>query len=856
MISDESVLLGDGYLIEPVPKPVRLSAGPDMAAVPTPDQTIYASAQPFPDAEFEYIGVQSFRGYQILTLKLRPVSYVPATGELRYSPHLRVVVETVQTGRVAPLYRGLLSDQAEVRAKVDNPQVARTYAATSTRGPRSYDLLIITTPTLAPVFAPLKSYHDAHGMPTELHTTTDIGSVNPDDVRDYISAAYASDGITYVLIGGDDDVIPAKDLYVSSLSGEIEYAMPGDIYYACLDGTYNYDGDARWGEPTDGPGGGDVDMVAEVYVGRAAVGDTIEAARFVNKTIWYLEGNHAYPNKVLLVGEYLGFGGVSDYAANTLEELIDGASTHGYTTVGIPSAEYDFDELFERDMSWSQATLASRINGSVHTLNHLGHGDVSYAMKFYNSDVLSDLTNEDLCFVYSQTCLAGHFDGADCWAEAMNIKTDYGAFAVIMNARYGWGEWDSTDGPSQRFNREFWDAVYAESMPQLSRANQDSKEDNLYRINESCMRWCTYELNLFGDPTVPITGVTPSGLRVDPADGFYAEGQAGGPFAPDSVDYTLENLSDAALTYEATATQSWVTIVNGTGVIPIGGTAIVTVSINSNADAMPNGSYQDTVSFVNLTDHDGDTTRPVTLKVGVPTMQHAWTLDADPGWSMEGEWAFGAPSGQGGGSYGFADPSGGASGTNVFGVNLDGDYSLTTGGPYHLTLGPIDLTDMSEVSLRFQRWLNCDYQPYVSFMVEVSNGGDWETVWSNGSSVVTENSWSAQAYDIAAIADDQPAVSVRWSYTINNYAYAYSGWNIDDVEIWAMAGGGQSYPPGDLNCDGVLNNGDIDPFVMAVTDAAGYAATYPACDLMLADCNNDGLVNNGDIDDFILALGG
>ena len=34
-----------------------------------------------------------------------------------------------------------------------------------------------------------------------------------------------------------------------------------------------------------------------------------------------------------------------------------------------------------------------------------------------------------------------------------------GAFAVIMNARYGWGTRNSTDGPSQRFDRQFWDVA-------------------------------------------------------------------------------------------------------------------------------------------------------------------------------------------------------------------------------------------------------------------------------------------------------------------------------------------------------------------------------------------------------------
>jgi len=59
---------------------------------------------------------------------------------------------------------------------------------------------------------------------------------------------------------------------------------------------------------------------------------------------------------------------------------------------------------------------------------------------------------------------------------------------------------------------------------------------------------------------------------------------------------------------------------------------------------------------------------------------------------------------------------------------------------------------------------------------------------------------------------------------------------------------------GDLNCDGVVNNFDIDPFVLALTDPAGYAQKFPDCDRMLADCNADGEVNNFDIDPFVKLL--
>jgi hypothetical protein len=514
VIAGERVSLGAGYYVEPVSRPVPLSAGPGAAVPPTPDPSIYASDQPFPGELFAEIGPQSFRGYQMLVLRLQPVQYVPSSGELSYFSRLTVVVDTVVADGAAPLYRGLPEDAWEAAGKVDNPELVQTYAAAGQRGEKGFDLLILTTDSLASAFQPLKDYHDANGLPTMIHTTTDVGSNDPDDVRDYIRDRYNNDGISYVIIGGDDDVIPAKNLYVDSQAGSVEYAMPGDIYFACLDGTWNYDGDSYWGEPTDGENGGDVDLFAEVYIGRACGGNTTEINRFVDKTLWYFNDGHTQVENVLLVGEYLGFGGVSEYAAWTLEQLIDGCvNCDGYTTVGIPSDQYVIDTLFERDMSWTQAHLVTRINNGLHLLNHLGHGDTGYAMKLYNSDIMSDLNNTDLCFVYSQTCLAGHFDGTDCWAEYMHIKTDSGGFAVIMNARYGWGQYNSTDGPSQWFNRQFWDAVYGEGLMEAGPANQDSKEDNIHRINEPCGRWCYYELNLFGDPTLAFRGVAAIGFE-------------------------------------------------------------------------------------------------------------------------------------------------------------------------------------------------------------------------------------------------------------------------------------------------------------------------------------------------------
>ena len=61
---------------------------------------------------------------------------------------------------------------------------------------------------------------------------------------------------------------------------------------------------------------------------------------------------------------------------------------------------------------------------------------------------------------------------------------------------------------------------------------------------------------------------------------------------------------------------------------------------------------------------------------------------------------------------------------------------------------------------------------------------------------------------------------------------------------------------GDMNCDGEVNAFDIDPFVLALADPAGYAAAWPNCDIMNGDVNGDGVVNAFDIDPFVDLLTG
>jgi Tol biopolymer transport system component len=115
--------------------------------------------------------------------------------------------------------------------------------------------------------------------------------------------------------------------------------------------------------------------------------------------------------------------------------------------------------------------------------------------------------------------------------------------------------------------------------------------------------------------------------------------------------------------------------------------------------------------------------------------------------------------------------------------------------------------------------------------------------WSKVSGPGTVAFGNAQAPNTTA------TFSASGTYVLQVAAYDGQYTAADTVTIAALA-------RGDLNCDGLVNNGDIDPFVLDLTQRGAYRLAYPNCNEMLGDINADGLVNNGDIDAFVALLTG
>jgi hypothetical protein len=177
-------------------------------------------------------------------------------------------------------------------------------ATQATALPDPGEHVIITVAAFAGEFQRLADYRMSQGMSSSVVTLEWIesnvapGEDLPATIRNFIRFAHDEWGTRWVLLGGDADVVPARFCMQSPYGSPIPF--PADLYYACLDGTWNADGDGTYGEGID-----QVDYDTEVAVGRASVASLAEAALFVDKTIRYEQPVGVSGERALLVAGVL-----------------------------------------------------------------------------------------------------------------------------------------------------------------------------------------------------------------------------------------------------------------------------------------------------------------------------------------------------------------------------------------------------------------------------------------------------------------------------------------------------------------------------------------------------------------------
>ncbi|MDP8235983.1 MAG: C25 family cysteine peptidase [Candidatus Erginobacter occultus] len=164
---------------------------------------------------------------------------------------------------------------------------------------------------------------------------------------------------------------------------------------------------------------------------------------------------------------------------------------------------------------------------------------------------------------------------------------------------------------------------------------------------------------------------------------------------------------------------------------------------------------------------------------------YSFSLNLNPGWSVEGDWAFGQPTGEGGDEFGNPDPSSGYTGDYVYGYNLEGDFTNSMPCSYYLTTSPLNCSGRTNIHLKFWRWLNIERNLYDHASIQVStDGSSWIAIWENpGDAWTMDSQWHQVDYDLSGITNGHSLLYIRWGMGPTNEWVPASGWNIDDIEI-------------------------------------------------------------------------
>jgi hypothetical protein len=495
------------------------------------DAAIYSSDEAYPRTVIRLAGYGTMGGYRIANVELLPVRYLPVSGRLQFAKRLNyrlvysesqpasVVASRKQQAVFGDMVRSLVVNAADAARFA--PRVGANSAITMLPA-GNYEYVVVTEAPMDTVFERLAAWKTLKGVPGKVVTVTWIGANytgydTQEKIRNFIKDAYATWGTMYVLLGGQGDYVSSGQNIVPTRMANYggQGDEPCDLYYAGLDGSWDFNNNHVYGEIPDS-----ADMYSDVYVGRAPVYNVAMAQNFVYKVMKYEQSPPAgFIKKMLLPTAILW----SSYEERPLQESLARMTPSGWSD----------GRLYERTGTLSQQAVVDSMDAGVGMGHWSGHGNESGiymgSSPFFNSADADALTNGDKTgIVVSIACDCAAWDwvpGGDCLAEHMVNRVGGGCIATIMNTRYGYGALNQqgqyVPGPSERLDTTFYAGVFSYSIPNIGRALGYSKAcwapyaDSMYQYD--MQRYCIYDLCLIGDPETPLWTDEPTALSASHA---------------------------------------------------------------------------------------------------------------------------------------------------------------------------------------------------------------------------------------------------------------------------------------------------------------------------------------------------
>lgn len=530
VISTKRLELAERYRIHPAQPLIEISKSAQKIDFTPADPSTYGLTTEYPGKLAEVANNGFLAGQHISGVALYPLQYIPSEGKLILYTEIkfRLIFRSTSRYPVPVMQRSekavqFYSDLA--KKMVVNPEDVWYQAKGFLKGGDQVDFLIIAPDvTYNSVLQDLVDWKVQKGILTEILPYDTLisdysGNDNEEKIRNAIKDYYSTKGTQWVLIAGDEELIPVRDAYIWTSTGSIPQYIPCQLYYSDLDGDWNADGDPKIGEYGD-----EVDLYPDVFVGRAPVSDTSEAHTFVKKTLIYETSPAAdYLTRMLFAAAYIFWNG----DGGDIKDLID--------TTSVPD-QFTVTKLYESLENLDSASFCDSLNRGQNIINHDGHGrydaiNIGYLtvpqQGWYNAD-MDSLQNDSLFgLFYSPSCKSAAVDSSDCLAEHWMNNPHGGGIAYCGNTRSGWSSGiDILEGPAPEFDTAFFSALFNEDVFNQGKTMAQSKAGFVPIASVPYgwgvyYRYTQYTLLLLGDPTLELWTDTPDTLTVSHASVCY-----------------------------------------------------------------------------------------------------------------------------------------------------------------------------------------------------------------------------------------------------------------------------------------------------------------------------------------------
>lgn len=332
--------------------------------------------------------------------------------------------------------------------------------------------LIIVPPLFINTITYFANYKRNIGYSVDVVSTNTIGNT-ANSIKNYIQQRYNSvlTRPDFILLVGDVNKIPA---YEGNTSGDDINNPISDLGYSLLNGN---------------------DNIADVFLGRFSILDSIDLTNVINKTVFMETNWHRFEKKAkFLAGDDNNWN--SNYMKNQFEK------GHNYV---IP---YSFEYLGYNSQKLYQPNQTSAVNGlNDNPLFYIysGHGyferlaGISFIIRY--SDIFT-LNNTVFPIIFAFACKTGNFSFSSCIGEYFIRAKDKGAVAY-----FGSSVNSATNSDVVIEKKIFGDAFIGDTYLSIMINNGMRRFSYSYISKDKKKRYIK-AYNLLGDPSLNIKGTS------------------------------------------------------------------------------------------------------------------------------------------------------------------------------------------------------------------------------------------------------------------------------------------------------------------------------------------------------------